>query len=181
MYPISSKPLIQTGSGKTHTMGTGFETDMINPELVGIVPRAVEQIFDTIESLKAKAKEAGDIEPTFTIEVQFIEVSHGVSMFNLANYQLYNEDLIDLLAIDRTAIVKIHENPDNGQIMIKNAANVPVHSAADVLETLRAGAINRTTGSTNMNAKSSRSHAIFSLHVKQEKYEVIFLKKLFFN
>jgi hypothetical protein len=24
-----------------------------------------------------------------------------------------------------------------------------------------------------MNAKSSRSHAIFSLHVKQEKYEVI--------
>jgi hypothetical protein len=55
-------------------MGTSFEIDIVSPELVGIVPRAVEQIFNTIDSMKAKAREAGEVEPTFAIEVQFIEV-----------------------------------------------------------------------------------------------------------
>jgi hypothetical protein len=78
-----------------------------------------------------------------------------------------------LLARDRNAAVRIQENPDNGQIVIKNAATFQVNSSDEVLNTLRIGAINRTTGSTNMNEKSSRSHAIFSLHIKQEKFEVI--------
>ena len=37
------------------------------------------------------------------------------------------------------------------------------------LANLHRGALNRTVGSTNMNAQSSRSHAIFTLHVKQER------------
>ena len=43
----------------------------------------------------------------------------------------------------------------------------PVQSFNDTMKCLKAGALLRTTGSTNMNVSSSRSHAIFSLHIKQ--------------
>lgn len=37
------------------------------------------------------------------------------------------------------------------------------------LEILKNGALNRTVAATNMNEQSSRSHAIFSLHIKQQR------------
>lgn len=37
------------------------------------------------------------------------------------------------------------------------------------LNCLQQGALSRTTASTNMNAQSSRSHAIFTIHVKQQR------------
>lgn len=59
-------------------MGTGFELGAANPEVNGIVPRAVDQIFDTIHELKMRAKELDEFEPRFTIEAQFIEVYHSL-------------------------------------------------------------------------------------------------------
>jgi kinesin family member 21 len=38
------------------------------------------------------------------------------------------------------------------------------------LELLKCGARERSTGSTNMNASSSRSHAIFTIQIKQDRY-----------
>ena len=34
---------------------------------------------------------------------------------------------------------------------------------------LKAGALNRTTAATNMNQQSSRSHAIFTVRIKQTR------------
>jgi len=45
----------------------------------------------------------------------------------------------------------------------------PVMSAEDALQCLRMGALSRTTASTQMNSQSSRSHAIFTLHIKQQR------------
>ena len=45
----------------------------------------------------------------------------------------------------------------------------PVISAEDALQCLRMGALSRTTASTQMNSQSSRSHAIFTLHIKQQR------------
>lgn len=64
----------QTGSGKTHTIGTAFGSEVIQPESLGVIPRAVEQIFETILSLKKQTNESDGFEPMFTINVQFIEV-----------------------------------------------------------------------------------------------------------
>ncbi len=36
------------------------------------------------------------------------------------------------------------------------------------MQALKRGAVSRTVGSTNMNAQSSRSHAIFTIIIKQE-------------
>lgn len=45
----------------------------------------------------------------------------------------------------------------------------PVTSIDDALQCLRLGALSRTTASTQMNTQSSRSHAIFTLHIKQQR------------
>ncbi|KDR16661.1 Kinesin-like protein KIF21B [Zootermopsis nevadensis] len=45
----------------------------------------------------------------------------------------------------------------------------PIMSAEDALQCLRMGALSRTTASTQMNSQSSRSHAIFTLHIKQQR------------
>lgn len=44
-----------------------------------------------------------------------------------------------------------------------------VTSVAEALNLLRQGALSRTTGATQMNSQSSRSHAIFTLLVTQQK------------
>ena len=49
----------QTGSGKTYSMGTGFEVSATNEENVGIVPRAVRQLFDGIAKRQEEARESG--------------------------------------------------------------------------------------------------------------------------
>lgn len=46
-----------------------------------------------------------------------------------------------------------------------------VLSAEEALQYLRLGALSRTTASTQMNTQSSRSHAIFTLHIKQKIYQ----------
>ena len=65
---------MQTGSGKTYTMGTGFEVDMA-PELIGIIPRAVEHLFSGIDERRKQAAEANQPPPEFKVNAQFMEVS----------------------------------------------------------------------------------------------------------
>ena len=43
----------QTGAGKTHTMGTGFEMDVLEHQ-EGMIPRALRQIFNGIKSREGK-------------------------------------------------------------------------------------------------------------------------------
>jgi kinesin family protein 4/21/27 len=141
-------------------MGTSF-VDATSLESTGIIPRAVQQIFNTIDELKRKAKESHGIEPTFTVEAQFIE--------------LYNEELVDLLAGDRNSNVKISEDANTKEIVIKNARKMQTNVPEEVMNILKIGSDNRSTAETKMNQQSSRSHAIFSLYFQQSTLEVCFL------
>lgn len=78
LYWYSTIPLLQTGSGKTYTMGTGFDMNLPENE-VGIIPRAVDHLFQGIEESKRKAKENNIPPPDFKVNAQFIEVSEYVS------------------------------------------------------------------------------------------------------
>ncbi|KAL9547751.1 hypothetical protein PS6_006978 [Mucor atramentarius] len=94
----------------------------------------------------------------FTVKVSFIEI--------------YNEDLHDLLnsaPIDELPPITIREDT-KGRIYWTGVKEVLVHSTDDVLYYLEQGTQNRATGATDMNEKSSRSHAIFSVSLKQEKW-----------
>ena len=148
----------QTGSGKTYTMGTGFEVSSMTKdhwESKGIIPRAVDHLYSEISIRQNAAREKGEPVPEFKITAQFLE--------------LYNEDIIDLLTEDRTKqMIKIHEDV-NGQIYTVGVMTKPVSSVEETLQCLRSGALSRTTASTQMNAQSSRSHAIFTLNILQTR------------
>lgn len=74
MIDVIYFPVLQTGSGKTYTMGTGFDMSLPENE-VGIIPRAVDHLFQGIEESKRKAKENNIPPPDFKVNAQFIEVS----------------------------------------------------------------------------------------------------------
>jgi kinesin family protein 4/21/27 len=91
---------------------------------------------------------------------------------------LYNEEIIDLLVDSRTAKrnvpIKIQEDPALNEITLRGAVWQRVLNTKDIMDALKAGALNRTTAATNMNKQSSRSHAIFTIQMRQEtEFELI--------
>uniref|UniRef100_A0A8D3BS51 Kinesin family member 21A n=1 Tax=Scophthalmus maximus TaxID=52904 RepID=A0A8D3BS51_SCOMX len=146
----------QTGSGKTYTMGTGFNVNVGEDE-PGIIPRAVNHLFRGIEERRQAATEQGKPVPEFKINAQFLE--------------LYNEEVLDLFDTTRDiearkqrSNIKIHEDA-NGGIYTVGVTTRTVTSA--MIQCLKLGALSRTTASTQMNVQSSRSHAIFTIHLCQ--------------
>ncbi|KAH7889542.1 kinesin-domain-containing protein [Phlebopus sp. FC_14] len=147
----------QTSSGKTFTM-TGIDLDA-NPSDpnndMGIIPRAVSTIFHQARKLK---EERGGTW-SYSIKGSFIEV--------------YNEDLIDLLSSEGASgtrrEVQIREGKD-GSIIWGGLREVNVRNTNEVMHLIRQGTSIRRTNETDMNAQSSRSHAIFSLTLTQKKY-----------
>lgn len=64
---------LQTGSGKTYTMGTGFDMSSNEGEK-GIIPRAVHQLFEGINMQRNEAINKNMTPPDFKIVAQFMEV-----------------------------------------------------------------------------------------------------------
>ncbi|KAI8593953.1 P-loop containing nucleoside triphosphate hydrolase protein, partial [Geranomyces variabilis] len=148
----------QTGSGKTHSMGTGLEA-AAEPGNEGIVPRAIYYLFDKLQS-QANASPEGF---KYEVFVSFLE--------------LYNEEIVDLLlprakdgsTAANSSALSIRED-GTGKIRWYGIKEQPVSSPEELLDVLEKGSLCRTTGSTDMNASSSRSHAIFSVILKQQKW-----------
>ncbi|XP_061750429.1 kinesin-like protein KIF21A isoform X2 [Nerophis ophidion] len=145
----------QTGSGKTYTMGTGFDVNIADEEL-GIIPRAVHHLFEGMEERRQAARDQGRPVPEFKINAQFLE--------------LYNEEVLDLFDsvrdVKQRSHVKIHEDASGG-IYTVGVTTRTVASKAEMMQCLKLGALSRTTASTQMNVQSSRSHAIFTIHLCQ--------------
>ncbi|XP_028304606.1 kinesin-like protein KIF21A isoform X3 [Gouania willdenowi] len=145
----------QTGSGKTYTMGTGFDVNIMDDEL-GIIPRAVHHLYTGIEERRQAAQDQGRPVPEFKINAQFLE--------------LYNEEVLDLFDSTRDmkqkSQIKIHEDASGG-IYTVGVTTRTVTSKAEMMQCLKLGALSRTTASTQMNVQSSRSHAIFTIHLCQ--------------
>ncbi|PWN29997.1 kinesin-domain-containing protein [Jaminaea rosea] len=151
----------QTSSGKSYTMGTSaadvdFESLVAgrrpDPQ-VGIIPRAVAEVFTQMKQMQARNNGV-----QFTAKVSFIEI--------------YNEELIDLLNEtegDMRPLVQIREDKA-GHILWSGLREPKVQGVTDVMNLLLQGSSIRRTNETDMNAQSSRSHAIFSLTLTQQKF-----------
>lgn len=130
----------QTGSGKSYTM-------MGTPEQAGIIPRTCQDLFERIES-----NESPNV--SYNVRVSYFEV--------------YNEHVRDLL-VPRTEPVnylKVRESPTEGPY-VKDLSEHPVRNYGDIIRLMRQGDENRTVASTKMNDTSSRSHAVFTIMLKQ--------------
>ncbi|XP_014801770.1 PREDICTED: kinesin-like protein KIF21B [Calidris pugnax] len=148
----------QTGAGKTYTMGTGFDMNISEDEQ-GIIPRAIGHLFSGIEERKRAAQSQGMAAPEFKVSAQFLE--------------LYNEEILDLFdsardpdARHRKSNIKIHEDA-SGSIYTTGVTSRLISSQDELIQCLKQGALSRTTASTQMNVQSSRSHAIFTIHLCQ--------------
>ncbi|KAH7958328.1 hypothetical protein HPB49_000849 [Dermacentor silvarum] len=144
----------QTGSGKTYTMGTDYDQSQVPPANEGIIPRALRDLFACLTRQQ---------EGCWTAKVSFLEI--------------YNECVFDLLATpkDREAI-PIREV--GKVIVLKGLVHQVVESPEEALRCLAQGCRNRSTGATLLNSCSSRSHAIFSIHLQGQVEGAMYTSKL---
>ncbi|KAF1957903.1 kinesin family protein-like protein [Byssothecium circinans] len=136
----------QTGSGKSYTM-------MGKQDNPGLIPRTCEELFDRIRD-----------EPTPNTSYH-VQVSY---------FEVYNEHVRDLL-VPRTALpnyLKIRDSPRDG-VYVQGLTEVEVKSYADVERLMKQGDLTRTTASTKMNDTSSRSHAVFTIRLKQITHSLL--------
>ncbi|KAI7885189.1 kinesin-domain-containing protein [Lichtheimia hyalospora FSU 10163] len=150
----------QTGSGKTYSMGTAIDGNTGSEDQQGIVPRFIRDLYKRIEHKKANNGDNYNAQ----VFVSFLE--------------LYNEDLVDLLNMQqhrRRGTTGTSNNNDisiredvQGNIYWSGVREEPCNDPDELLGYLTKGSLCRTTGSTDMNAVSSRSHAIFSVILKQQ-------------
>ncbi|XP_032076853.1 kinesin-like protein KIF21A isoform X5 [Thamnophis elegans] len=150
----------QTGAGKTYTMGTGFDVNIMEEEQ-GIISRAVKHLYKCIEEKKRSAIQQGLPPPEFKVNAQFLE--------------LYNEEVLDLFdstrdidSKNKKSNIKIHEDSAGG-IYTVGVTTRTVNAESEMMQCLKLGALSRTTASTQMNVQSSRSHAIFTIHLCQTR------------
>ncbi|KAM7251899.1 hypothetical protein ACFE04_023782 [Oxalis oulophora] len=81
--------------------------------------------------------------------------------------EVYNEVIYDLLE-KSSAHLELREDPEHG-IIVAGLRSIKVHSADRILELLNLGNSRRKTESTEVNATSSRSHAVLEITVKRRQ------------
>jgi kinesin family protein 3/17 len=79
--------------------------------------------------------------------------------------EIYNEEVLDLLGKNQDTHLEVKERPDIG-VYVKDLSSVVCHNADDMDRIMNVGNRNRSTGATQMNERSSRSHAIFSITIE---------------
>ncbi|KAL8829191.1 MAG: hypothetical protein Q9170_006286 [Blastenia crenularia] len=134
----------QTGAGKSYTM---MGADIDDEEQKGIIPRIVEQMFESI------LRSPGNIE--YTVRVSYMEI--------------YMEKIRDLL-VPQNDNLPVHEEKSRG-VYVKGLLEIYVSSVQEVYEVMRRGGAARATAATNMNQESSRSHSIFVITITQKNVE----------
>jgi len=136
----------QTGSGKTFTMGTARDASRdfaseTEREPLGVIPRVMRTLFERVAALP------GDT--SVTLKVGFIEI--------------HKEEIRDLLR--PKSAVTLRDAPDGGVALV-GAREKEVRTIEEMAKALRDGSNARATAATGMNDRSSRSHAIFTIHVE---------------
>ena len=148
----------QTGAGKTHTLFGGLlpgdapaasasadADDVLDDTLDGMTTRALRDIFDGAARRGAR----------LAVSASFLEI--------------YNESLTDLLhpSMYGRMPLAIKEDTDTGDIFVRGLTEVPVHSVEGAMRLVRKALRQRTVRSTDMNARSSRSHGVLQLLLEQ--------------
>ncbi|CAM9112949.1 unnamed protein product, partial [Ectocarpus fasciculatus] len=132
----------QTGSGKTHTMQGSGEGAMR-----GIIPRAMQQVAVYKTELEEKGWE-------YEMEASFVEI--------------YNESIKDLLREETVDMKHDIKKDAQGNTYVSDVTMIPVdlNNSDQMNGIMQLAAKHRSVGQTAMNERSSRSHSVFTLHLK---------------
>lgn len=146
----------QTGTGKTYTVSGECAPPHVS-EKAGIIPRVLDCVFKRLVSSKSQ---------DWLLELKYVE--------------LYNEEIRDLLSETTVNVQhakgrsssfssqnfkqpRIVENRNNKSIEVVGASSIPVSNLEAALSVVKSASAKRKTAATQLNADSSRSHAILTL------------------
>lgn len=115
-------------------------------DLIGIIPRAINDIFSLSEDPAVNQ---------YSVLCSFV--------------QLYNENCYDMLRDGRMSTALAIREDVSGEIYVQGLSEYIVKSVGDTLHLLRIAEENRAIRETNMNQYSSRSHSIFQILVEQKR------------
>lgn len=141
----------QTGSGKTHTLEgaadsiTNLASDPSADAGAGLIPRAVQMLWSTAESLKDKGWK-------YDFEGSMLEI--------------YLDNINDLLGKAEVDKAKHEIKHDKGRTTVSDTVVIPLDSPAQVFALLEKAKKRRQVAATLMNERSSRSHSVFMLRVR---------------
>ncbi|KAG7117074.1 Kinesin-like protein KIF21B like [Verticillium longisporum] len=167
-YNVSLLAYGQSGAGKSYTMGTSGPLEQSDPEVMGVIPRAATALFDKLEGPRKQANR-GSMSQLRTPHRYSAQGASGSADKNWqlkATYvEIYNEQLRDLLIPDHVpqherVNVTIREDV-KGNILLTGLRQVDINSVEDLMAALNFGSTLRQTDATAINARSSRSHAVF--------------------
>nr|CAB3259115.1 kinesin-like protein KIF9 [Phallusia mammillata] len=137
----------QTGAGKTFTITGATE----NYKQRGVIPRAIAQIFRSIEEQSDKS---------VSVRISYLEI--------------YNENMFDLLSTlpesgasssgygDAMTIVE----GGDGSVCVKGLSLHTANNEGEALNLLFEGETNRAIAAHSLNKNSSRSHCVFTIHIE---------------
>ncbi|XP_017310783.1 kinesin-like protein KIF3C [Ictalurus punctatus] len=128
----------QTGTGKTYTM----QGEWTEAERRGIMPSSFEHIFTHISRSQNQQ---------YLVRASYLEI--------------YQEEIRDLLTIDHSKRLELKESPESG-VYVRDLSSFVAKNVKEMEHVLNAGNRTRSVGATDMNERSSRSHAIFSVTVE---------------
>ncbi|UNI24533.1 hypothetical protein JDV02_010269 [Purpureocillium takamizusanense] len=180
-YNVSLLAYGQSGAGKSYTMGTSGPSEQHDEDLMGVIPRAAMALFEKLET--PRTGRAGSNPNRMSNSMSQLRAPRGYGQQNVlgdrswslkATYvEIYNEQLRDLLLPDATPAhersnVAIREDT-KGNIILTGLHQVDIESVDDLMSALNFGSTIRQTDATAINAKSSRSHAVFSLNLVQRR------------
>lgn len=120
---------------------------LYDPELHGLIPRAAAAVFQLISN------STDNIE--FKVSCSYLEI--------------YNEQIQDLFDPTKKNL-RIHESIDRG-VFVADLTIEYVASEQDIYDLIEMGSNNRVVSFTKMNAASSRSHSVFTIHIQQTNLE----------
>lgn len=175
-YNVSLLAYGQSGAGKSYTMGTSGPSEQGDLEVMGVIPRAAIALFEKLDgpSRSSNRNSMSQLRAPARYSMQSPTPKSEKNWQLKATYvEIYNEQLRDLLVPDHLqpherANVTIRED-QKGNIILTGLQQVDINSVDDLLNALNFGSTIRQTDATAINAKSSRSHAVFSLNLVQRK------------
>ncbi|CBJ32212.1 conserved unknown protein [Ectocarpus siliculosus] len=150
----------QTGSGKTYTM-LGDSSDLTSAAgegTAGLIPRICVELFERFGLSNSREADCrGAAENAFR--------KSGQASIQVSFCEIYNEQVRDLFAEGGSGHgLRVREHPTKGAF-VEGLSARPVVCYQQVQQLLEDGMSARATAATAMNEVSSRSHAIFTIHI----------------
>lgn len=181
-YNVSILAYGQSGAGKSYTMGTSGPAEQVDSSAKGIIPRAAAHLFESLGGgSAAHSRTSSGLKTPTRYSVGSMNAvlqnrayaSDKKWQMSVTYVEIYNEQPRDLLlpegsTVHERSAVQIREDP-KGRIFIEGLRSVPVNTVEELMGVLNHGSAIRQTDATAINSRSSRSHAVFTVNLRQVK------------